>query len=771
MKKSILFTVLMTLFLLLPLYSFAGEDGTVSGKASVAVSTLEDERESAKFQEYREVPDGISGSTELRYKKNDYFLEVTADKISQDDQYLNLRTGFYGKYRIEISYDRIPHRFAFDAKTLYSGVGTGRLILSDRIQSDLQNTASSTALARKLDDYFAGSFTTDLELLRKKGTANIDLMALDPFNLRVEFSREKREGARPFFGSFGFGNAIEIAEPIDYNTTDIKVIAEYTKRPLYLNLTFYSSEFDNNTGTLTFDNPFRVSDSTTATAYTATFAAGPSKGLIDLYPDNSYQSISFTGSLMDLPLKSRLSATAALGWLRQDDNFVPYTINTAIKKGAVSGIAGVPVPINAFDVSSLPKASPDAKVDTTLVNLLLTSKPISILRVKGKYRFYEYDNNTDIISFPGHVRFDAVWEPEHEDNVPTSYKKHTAGIDLGFDLFKATTLTLGYTFENTERKNREVEDQDENIYRVALDTKPLSWLDLRLAYERSERRGDYNYLIPFVATHITSPEEAGEVAAGTEPVAQIPFLRKYDEAERDRDRVQLIASVYPIEPLTLTGQIIYGRDDFKDSAFGLLDDKHEIYSIDADYSISDRWNIFAFYSYEKYKNSQKARQWTPGSLGDPFLKEKGLNSNSNWNADNEDIVNTVGGGLNIAFMPKKLDFKLTYSYSETDGKVKLLSPLGTSATDSNPFVPAEFSDVDDVKLQTLDAKVKYRIMKGLSIALGYMWERFDISDFENRGFTYIPTTATGDYNGALLMGTLPKDYNVNILYAKLSYNF
>lgn len=792
MKKLTLICMFASIagFLLFPVYGFGEEEATVSGKVSVTARTVDGERESAKFQEYREIPDGLGGDVKLKYQHPDgYFLDVKAKNIAQDDQYLGFRGGKYGKYRIELIYDKIPHRFAFDAKTLFAGVGSGNLVLSDALQTNLQNIGTDNvgdldgngtpdqaadrniALANRLRDFFTGASSTDLELFRKTGRANVDVMAFDPVNVRVELSREERNGTRPFFGSFGFGNTIEIAEPIDYDTTDLRLIAEYTKRPLFLRAAYYFSKFENNIDTLTWDNPFRAVDSTTANAYTQTFGAGPSRGLIDLYPNNTYHNLAFTGSFTDLPLRSRLSATASFGWMRQDDELVPFTTNTAISTGAVSGIAGIPVPFDAFDRSSLPTDKQDGKVDTTLVNVLLTSKPLDFMHAKARYRFYEYANDSSVLTFEGHVRADAVWEPEHENNVPSSFKKHTAGIDLGFDVVKATTLTLGYAYERTKRTNREAESQNDNIYKISVDNSTLPWLDLRASYERALRKGDYDFLAPFVATHISAPEEAEEIAAGASPVPQLPFLRKYDQANRERDRIQFLATVYPIEPLTLTGSVIYGKDDFKDSPFGLLDDKHQIYAIDADYALTDRLNLYAFYSYEKFKNRQKARQWTPGAIGDPFSTEPGLESNSNWDAENEDKVDTFGGGVRIAVVPKKLDLDLSYIYSKANGKILLSSPVGTAANDTNPFDPQDFTAVDDTKLQTLHAKVKYRIRKGLSIALGYMWEKFTIDDFNNTGFANIPTTSTGAYNGALLMGTLWKGYSVNVIYTKLTYSF
>jgi len=45
-----------------------------------------------------------------------------------------------------------------------------------------------------------------------------------------------------------------------------------------------------------------------------------------------------------------------------------------------------------------------------------------------------------------------------------------------------------------------------------------------------------------------------------------------------------------------------------------------------------------------------------------------------------------------------------------------------------------------------------------------LWENFDFEDFNTAGLTYTP-------QGAVLAGTLPKDYNVNLVYTRLSYRF
>lgn len=753
--------------LLNPAWSIAQDNATIRGDIGTEFRFVTDERESAKFQEYRDLKTGVTADGWLLYQQdNGYFLDIRANEVGLDDQRYTISGGRYGSFKYTLGYDQIPHRFAFDARTLYSGVGTGTLTLSDRLQSDLQGTANgSAAQVGTLRDVFGGAHSIDLELMRKTGTANFDLMKFDPFFLRVEFSREHREGTRPFFGSFGFGNTVELPEPIDYDTTQLKIIGEYSKRPVHVNVTYYFSVFENNIDTLSFDNPFRAVDGTAANAYTLTSGSGPARGLIDLYPNNIAHTVSATGSLSDLPLRTRISLTASWGWRLQDDDFVPFTTNRAIATGAVSGVAGEPVPFDTFNRSNLPAKSADAKQTTALYNLLVTSRPLSFLNLKGRYRYFEYENTTRQIAFPGHVRTDAVWEPEPETTVPTEFRKHTFGLDAGFDVFRLATVTFGYGFENQQRTNREVEDQDEHSGKVSIDSRPFSWLTLRTSYERAERRGRYDPNTPFVATHL------GDEPFEPTGIPQLPFLRKFDQADRNRDKVQFLATVYPIEPLSVTGSAAYAKDDFVNSPFGLREARTQTYSLDAEYAPNDRLSLFVFYTFEKIDSNQKSRQWSPGGVGDPFNTDTGLDSFSNWTADSEDIIHTVGGGVQIALIPKKLGLKLTYSFSKSNGKVDFGSPVGTAANDANAFVPVSYDNVDDIETHALKGQLQYRIWKGLSVAVGALWERFDISDFNNKGFTNIPTTAAGTYNGALLMNTLLKSYDTTVVFTKLSYAF
>ena len=695
--------------------------GTFSGEIGIVGRITDGEDDSAKAREYRDLDTPVYGDLKVKYdKKDEYYLEATGKNIGRDDQHYTAAGGRYGTFKIEASYDELTHRFADDAETIYSGTGSGDLTLRGTKQDVLFPDR-----ANRLNALSADAKSVDIELERKKVEVSAEVAAYDPLNFRVEFGREHKDGTRPFFGSFGLDDAVEITEPIDYDTTEVKFIGEYAKKPFYFNLSYYFSLFENNTDTLTWDNPFRATDTVGAAA----------QGLIDLAPDNHYHNVSASGSYMNIPLKSRISATASWGWMIQDDDLVPYTTNTALT---------TPTGQDASDPNSLPEKSADGEVITSLYHVLLTSSPVKFVHLQGKLRYFEYDNNTDQINFPGFVPADDFFvTPDAPGatsivNLPTSYKKTTAGGDLGFDVFKKTRLSMGYTYEQTKRTNREVDRQDDQIFGGSVDTNLISWLDLRASYQRTDRDiDDYDFDVYL---------ESGQ------DLEQLPGLRKYDEANMTRDRFQFQATAYPLETLVLSGSFTYGEDDFNDSPYGLLEDKHYIFTFEADYNVSDRLNLHGFYSYEYYKNRQKDFGEVPSA---PLV-------DADWFSRSEDIVNTVGARVQAGLIPDKLDLDISYSFADVDGKIDFYTP----AADTD-----DFNTVDETTIHILETKLNYTAWKPLVFTLGHIYEKFDYDDYNKDGFSNVPTDAGGNSNGAYLMGTLPEDHEVNVVYLRVTYRF
>ncbi len=682
----------------------------VSAEASLILRSANGEGDSAKFEEYRDITAPVSGDLSIDVEKDrDYYLRGKAVGIGQDDQFVGAEGGRYGKFGIDATWDKIIHRYAYDARTLYSGVGSGVMTLDDNLQADIQSAPNAVEVASRLNGYMASAVTGDPDTTRDNRKLGLNLLAFDPFTLRVDLANETREGTRPFAGAFNSSQMVALFEPVDYDTTDMKISGEYAQAPFLLNVAYQFSQFKNNVDTLRFDNPLRATDA----------VGGPSNGTIDLAPDNQYHNLNVNGALTHLPWRSQITASAAWSRMTQDDALVPFTSNTAITAPA------------------LPAERVDARVNTSLYNVRFTSKPLSFMRVKGSFRYYDYDNQTGVIDFPnGYVETDDSPVTTAIRNLPTSYTQTQAGADVGFDVFTRSNLTLGYTYEKTDRTNREVAEQEDHIMKASLDTRALDWLDLRTSYARTQRDiGDYRYDV---------------YLDGGQDLGQLPQLRKYDQADLTRDFIEFLATVYPTDALAMSGSVAYGTDDFRNSPYGLIEDNRYVFSFDTDYSLGERLTLNLFYTHEIYENEQRARQ-------------NGGATDFDWTADGKDLVDTLGGGFKLALIPDLLELDLTYAYSDVDGNLEFSSPSGSFD---------DFSAVDDTKTHMLNTKLVYHNASlDFDVALGYLWEKFDYTDFSAEGFSYVPTDTAGNYQGALLAGTLPQDYDAHVIYTKITIRY
>ena len=426
-------------------------DLVVSGEASLVLRATDVDGSEAQFQKYRDLTQPVTGDLVLDVEKNrDYYMHGKATNIGQDDQFVGAEGGRYGKYGIDITWNKFINRYATDARTLYSGVGSDYMRLDDNLQADIQSAPNDVEVANRLRGFIPSADVGDPENSRDQRKIGFDLLSLDPFSLRVDLASEKREGVRPYAGAFNNAQMVELFEPIDYDTNDVKISGEYAQGPYFFNLSYVFSQFKNNVDSLRFDNPLRVTDA----------VGGPASGWTDLAPDNQYHNFSASGALTQLPWRSQITANAAWGRMTQDDALV----STAVR------------------------------------------------------------------------------------NLPSGYTKTRAGGNVGFDVFSRSNLNFGYTYEKTERENREVANQEDHILKASFDTRALDWLDLRTAYTRTQRDiGEYRYDIYL---------ESGQ------DLQQLPQLRKYDEADLTRDLVEVLATVYPSDTLALSGSVGYLWEKF-----------------------------------------------------------------------------------------------------------------------------------------------------------------------------------------------------------------
>ena len=188
----------------------------------------------------------------------------------------------------------------------------------------------------------------------------------------------------------------------------------------------------------------------------------------------------------------------------------------------------------------LPQKSLNGNVQTILVNLGAVTRPIKDVTLSAKYRLFNMMDKSDEITFTDLVLNDRTLA-EGRFVGRFDYQRQNADADARWQVRRDTALIVGGGWEHwTRSKTREVPDSDEPYLKAALDVTPAEWLMARLTYRPSWRRIS-NYNTRAHSEHAVAEEDPQAASQG-----QSVLLRKFDEAERNRQQVDLILQITPL---------------------------------------------------------------------------------------------------------------------------------------------------------------------------------------------------------------------------------
>lgn len=783
MKKTY---ALASLLLLAPVVAQAQEEGKIesSGEVTVGVRQGDVNPDSSRFNEYRDIRDGFH-LYDLWFGVLDpnsgRFLDFKGGNLLRDDQSIRLGIGEYGNWNIVIDRNEIPHNLSNKAMTPYIDQGNGLLTLpstapipnTNLVPTAAQLSANDAATATWLSTSLHG---IDLGTQRDKTGATISLTPNQDFKFRLSLSDERKDGSNLTYGPIGDRpprtlNA-QLAEPIDYTTKELKFEAEYN-RPTYQALfTYLLSGVENNIDTLRWQNPYTAdadgsgfdiwNNGTSATA----FYNVASFGQRALAPDNRYQNASLSLGF-DLPMASRLAATLSYGMMDQDETLLPYS----------SSSFGSATAFNSTNI--LPRSNADAEINTTMFNADYSINPIDRLNLRAFVRYYDLNNKTpqsdwwyvtdDTISTANATSGETT-ELNKRVNLAYSYDQTNYGLETSYSLpFWRTTLGLGYEREDIDREFREA-NTEENKFKGSVKTRPTDWLTLRAKYLYGDRDGGtYNNTVT-AQSYWDVPTTVGTTAFNENPANSFsnhPDMRRLDVSDRQRNQLDLAATIMPTEGLALTASYRYRNDDYdsgvapvqpllasgngEDAAddvavtpgdqLGLLKSKTRRYALDASYAATERLTLNAFGSRETIESTQRGLEFNEGNKLDPTdiaaATELGpwTRASSQWMAVTDDKTNTIGVGAGYEIIPGKLRLAADYTYSQ--GKVDIeYSGFGTqsSADPNNTLADTyqfAFRNPETVthRQYNLNATLEYQFLKNLVAGVHYIYDRYKISDW------------------------------------------
>jgi len=729
------------------------------------IQGVETDTNSSRFREYRDVPTGIfvpfarfAGDEKFRY-------DVTAENVLQSDARYRVLLD-PSSVGIRAEFIKIPHRFGNSGVTLLEDTVPGVLSISPTLRQTFQsaiekqfaanrNGVSYTFLSSLVNPSLSAESPIDLALLRERGQVEVRLTRDKPYDIRLSYFQEHRRGTRAAGTSFGFGNVVESPEPIDYRTRDFGATAEWTRESLLLRGSFHCNDFANKNPFEEFANPFRATDSTDPSAYTAPGSGsigGPAFGRESLAPDNKAVTGS-VGFLYKFAKQSRLSADATLGQWTQNDAFMPFSTNTAIT-----------TPVRATDVSSLPARSLDGKIRTFSFSSLFTTRPVEHLTLTARFRRYDLRNETPRIAFPlGYVRFDAVWEDIPRVSVPYGNTNDAFTASAAYD-FGAVSLEGGYRYDKWERTFRETESTSQNVGFLKADVRASDWVVVRGSFEKGSRdfsgleidkSEDASFLMPGPPSNLLAVPSATVCPGGT--VCNLRF----DQSKKDLDRYGAFVELSPGGKASLTFSYIKGKDRYTESLFGLIRADNEAIMAEADYTPHERVNVFAFYTRENISTFQRGRQSGATVSVNPL---------DDWTSEIKDKVDSIGGGATFGLVKEKVELTLNGNYQRVDGNNHFTSPVG-GAPEVARRATGGITDIpffDDTRLYTVSAELSYRVTKGLRLGAGGWYEQYKLRDLNSNDITE-GVVLTNYVPGSFFLAANDHDYKAHILYVRASY--
>lgn len=715
---------------------------------------------SAKFEEYRDMSNGFY-VPELKLwggdEAGDRWLDFRAENVSRDDARYTLGYGRAGKYRLLVDYNKIPHRFGNDGKLLWTRTGPGIYELPDPTQAYLQGAIEKQFAANRagvnfpflnnlMQPIIATAASVDLGLQRDRTLARLDLGSMQGLAWELEYSHENRTGTRPYGASFGFNNVTELPEPIDYDTTGAALTGAWAGARGGVQFGYRASRFENQVSTMIWDNPFRFTSSTDPGAYSSPGSGsigGSNRGFADLAPDNDADSL-FASGRFRLGGAWWAGGSVTYTDMKQDETLLPYTLNTAIQ--------GIDFDGSTFDPTNpanLPAAKADREAKVLAANADLGTRFAENFGLVFRYRYYDYDNQSRRIEFPGYVRFHAVWEPIARVTAPYSFTKDDIGVELTWDMNAKNDWSLGYNRVSWDRELREVDSTDEDILRLTFDSRAVERFAFRATYEHGDRS---------ISHYDTEAAEATFVEP--EGATNLPGLRKYDEAARNYDQWLASVQFFATDTFNVYGSITGRQDDYDESEFGLLADEVIFYNLELDWALGAENNLYVFGTRADRDVAQRGRQSGATPSTNPL---------DTWSIDFNEINDTWGLGWTRGFGGHWTS-DLSAQWAKSDGDADFTAfPGGLPLAPPAPGLPArtEAQDIpnyEDVELTTVQWRLGYKITDRAEAGFVYRYEDYTIDSFITQGLTnYLP--------GATLIAADNGDYQADIFGLFLSLKF
>jgi 3D (Asp-Asp-Asp) domain-containing protein len=792
MRKSTELVILAVFSLLLFSYRALGQDNKDADHGSaefgVRVATgdvygrpdlpFQPSLKSSQFNEYQDVRDGFYVRRldvkfdNVLHTKN-YFGLQSQSTLYHDQSYL-ATYGQYGKFKAQFRYDETPHIYSDTTRTLFAQTTPGAFRFPALIRAQLQAAAPANTLPNIINTQVIpqSNFITPA-IYRKGGTISAGYNLNSHWTMNGMFFRESQKGNRPIglimnsspSASTTSGFGVELPEPINYFNNLVRLGADFGWRSLVVQGAYIGSFFQNNTSTLTWDNPFRL---------TAEQVTNPLTGAMALYPDNHANYFSFAAGT-DLGKYLHVTASITPGWLKQTQAFLPYTTNTATNTCGTGTQA-------CDSLAALPATNLGGDTQTLAMNYTISTATWKNASFKVNYRQYDYNDNTPVRAFTP-VQGDAAAPAAATDNLPFGFNRKDLELSGVWFFAKKSSIKAGVDELWMDRTDRDVSHSLDNTFFISGDWVPIRDLLIRLSYRHSNRTPD--------AYQDEQVKDSGTGALVTcANNTDVTFTgdqrchRRFDEAARTLNRGDFLVQYSPSDKLTVSAfggtlQNDYNKRGSINSLtplnfltgaaatvspyylYGLQKDISYNYGFDADYALSNHVTLYAEYSREHYYQRMITRYRTPTTGVQTILTCTGCDTaNNDWQSTATDPVDVYSVGVDL-YLSKKAYFTTYYTLSAGKGNVVsqflgdptiLTGPNAFQLNGTNAATPYPETVERNHEVGVI---FKYKLTDKLTPRIEYRYQQWDNRDYQTSVMTPYMGCVSPIPNGPPVTNSVP----------------
>jgi hypothetical protein len=341
-----------------------------------------------------------------------------------------------------------------------------------------------------------------------------------------------------------------------------------------------------------------------------------------------------------------------------------------------------------------------------------------------------------------------VWEDIPRISVPYGYTNDnlhlTAGYDFDLGGSAALGLEVGFKDEHMDRTFRETESTRQNTFLGSVQLRTSDWLTLRGSIEAGQREYDglemmlseeASFLEPGAPANLLAvPAHSNDpaVQASYNSLGCVPGTAcnlRYDQAAKDLWRASSMLQIMPGGNTSLSLTYAYSKDDYTETRYGLVNSKTWALTAEADYTPSERFNVFAFYGREDIRSFLRGRQ--SGATVSATARD-------DWTSDSKDLVDTFGGGLTVGVIKDKADLSLSGTYQNVDGNNDLAATQGGQAWAAKQPLGGVLgiTEYDDTQYLTLSGEVTYKLDKSWRLSVRGLYEDYKMKDAFSSGLQY-----------------------------------